>query len=53
MEIHSTGGGIHATVEHTRRASEESLFRNLRDRLLRMTRSGLLLTEIKNNQVSA
>lgn len=40
MDIHSIGGGIHLTVEHTRRASEETLFRSLRDRLLRMTRAG-------------
>jgi len=40
MEIHNAGGGIHFTVEHTRRASEEELFRLLRERLIRMSKSG-------------
>jgi imidazolonepropionase len=41
MDIHNAGGGIHYTVEHTRRASEEDLFRLLRERLIRMSKSGV------------
>ncbi|CAL8115412.1 unnamed protein product [Orchesella dallaii] len=48
MDIHNAGGGIHYTVEHTKRASEETLFRSLRDRLLRMTRTGTTVAECKS-----
>lgn len=48
MDIHNAGGGIHLTVEHTRRASEEELFRSLRDRLIRMLRSGSTVVECKS-----
>lgn len=41
MDIHNAGGGIHFTVEHTKRASEDELFQRFRDRLLRMLRSGM------------
>ena len=41
MSIHKAGGGIHYTVEHTRRASEDELYSLLRDRLLRVVHSGL------------
>lgn len=40
MDIYKAGGGIHFTVEHTRRATEEELFQLLRERLMRMLRSG-------------
>jgi len=40
MDVHNAGGGIHYTVDHTKRASEDELFRTLRDRLLRMFRCG-------------
>ncbi|XP_060699259.1 probable imidazolonepropionase [Hemiscyllium ocellatum] len=47
MEIHRAGGGIHFTVEHTRKASEEELFEKLRGRLWRMVRTGTTLVECK------
>ncbi|GCC32246.1 probable imidazolonepropionase [Chiloscyllium punctatum] len=47
MEIHRAGGGIHFTVEHTRKASEEELFERLRGRLWRMVRTGTTLVECK------
>ncbi|XP_043569236.1 probable imidazolonepropionase isoform X2 [Chiloscyllium plagiosum] len=47
MEIHKAGGGIHFTVEHTRKASEEELFERLRGRLWRMVRTGTTLVECK------
>ncbi|CAG7731650.1 unnamed protein product [Allacma fusca] len=48
MSIHNAGGGIHYTVEHTRRASEDELYRLLRDRLLRILRSGTTVVECKS-----
>ncbi|XP_048450624.1 probable imidazolonepropionase [Rhincodon typus] len=47
MEIHKAGGGIHFTVEHTRKASEEELFERLRGRLQRMVQAGTTLVECK------
>ena len=41
MEIYQAGGGIHFTVEHTRRATEDQLYHLLRDRLMRMLYNGL------------
>ncbi|PFX29485.1 putative imidazolonepropionase [Stylophora pistillata] len=48
MDIHKTGGGIGFTVEHVRRAAEEELYASLRERLLRMLRSGTTLVEAKS-----
>lgn len=48
MDIHKTGGGIGFTVEHVRRATEEELYESLRERLLRMLRSGTTLVEVKS-----
>ncbi|XP_042201536.1 probable imidazolonepropionase [Callorhinchus milii] len=48
MEIHNAGGGIHFTVEHTRKASEEELFECLKKRLQRMIRAGSTLVECKS-----
>jgi len=48
MDIHKTGGGIAFTVEHVRRATEEELYESLRERLLRMLRSGTTLVEVKS-----
>jgi len=48
FDIHNAGGGIHLTVEHTKRATEEELFFSLRDRLLRMLRSGTTVVECKS-----
>ncbi|OXA63440.1 putative imidazolonepropionase [Folsomia candida] len=48
MDIHNAGGGIHYTVDHTRRASEEELFSLLRERLIRMSKSGTTVVECKS-----
>ncbi|NWQ83764.1 HUTI imidazolonepropionase, partial [Columbina picui] len=48
MKIHQAGGGIHFTVEHTRKATEEELFNTLRHRLERMRRAGSTLVECKS-----
>ncbi|KAG2460340.1 HUTI imidazolonepropionase, partial [Polypterus senegalus] len=48
MEIHQAGGGIHFTVEHTRRASAEELLVSLKQRLQRMLRAGTTLVECKS-----
>ncbi|XP_065279403.1 probable imidazolonepropionase [Emys orbicularis] len=48
MDIHQAGGGIHFTVEHTQKASEEELFNTFRHRLLRMLRAGTTLVECKS-----
>uniref|UniRef100_A0A2K5E798 Probable imidazolonepropionase n=1 Tax=Aotus nancymaae TaxID=37293 RepID=A0A2K5E798_AOTNA len=48
MEIHQAGGGIHFTVERTRQASEEELFRSFQQRLQCMMRAGTTLVECKS-----
>lgn len=48
MEVHKAGGGIYFTVEHTRQASEDTLFRLLEGRLMRMLRAGTTLVEVKS-----
>ncbi|XP_064307313.1 probable imidazolonepropionase isoform X2 [Phalacrocorax carbo] len=48
MEIHQAGGGIHFTVEHTRKATEEELFDTFKHRLERMRRAGSTLVECKS-----
>lgn len=48
MDVHNAGGGIGYTVEHVRRASEEELYSSLRERLLRMLRTGTTLVEAKS-----
>ena len=48
MDVHNSGGGIGYTVEHVRRASEEELYSSLRERLLRMLRTGTTLVEAKS-----
>ncbi|XP_038612874.1 probable imidazolonepropionase [Tachyglossus aculeatus] len=48
MDIHQAGGGIHFTVECTRKASAEELFSSLKERLLRMLRAGTTLVECKS-----
>merc|ERR1712062_934474 len=48
MEVHQAGGGIHFTVEQTRKATEEQLFTLLKQRLLRMIRGGTTLVECKS-----
>lgn len=48
MDIHQAGGGIHFTVEHTQKASEEELFNTFKHRLLRMISAGTTLVECKS-----
>jgi len=48
MEVHQAGGGIHFTVEQTRKATEEQLFTLLKQRLLRMIKGGTTLVECKS-----
>lgn len=48
MEVHNAGGGIHFTVEHTRKATEEELLASLKQRLLSMLKSGTTLAECKS-----
>ncbi|XP_041917296.1 probable imidazolonepropionase [Alosa sapidissima] len=48
MEVHKAGGGIHFTVEQTRRASEGVLQGALMGRLTRMLRAGTTLVECKS-----
>lgn len=47
-EIASSGGGILATVAATRSASEDALFREARERVMAMVRSGTTTIEIKS-----
>ena len=48
MDVHKAGGGIHFTVEHVRKSTEEELFTSLLERLKRMVRSGTTLVEAKS-----
>ncbi|KAM7055956.1 putative imidazolonepropionase [Acridotheres tristis] len=48
MEIHQAGGGIHFTVEHTRKATEDELLTAFQQRLGRMLRAGSTLVECKS-----
>ena len=48
MDVHKAGGGIHFTVDHVHRASEDELFLNLKEILHRMLRAGTTLLEAKS-----
>ncbi|XP_064606196.1 probable imidazolonepropionase [Liolophura sinensis] len=48
MEIHQAGGGIHYTVDHTRNASDDELFKGLCGRLRQMLQAGTTLVECKS-----
>ncbi|XP_060082225.1 probable imidazolonepropionase [Ylistrum balloti] len=48
MDVHKAGGGIHFTVEHTRKASEEELYHGLKQRLNSMLKTGTTLVECKS-----
>lgn len=48
MEIHDKGGGIHFTMQHTRRASSEQLYDSLAKRLWAMLRCGTTTVESKS-----
>ena len=49
MEVHKAGGGIHYTVEHTRKDSEDDLFHSLQGRLMTMRQTGTIVIEKWNN----
>ena len=48
MDVHKAGGGIHFTVDHVHKATEEELFSSLLERLKRMLKSGTTLVEAKS-----
>lgn len=48
MEIHKAGGGIYFTVDHTRRATEDTLYDLLKERLFKMLRAGTTFVEVKS-----
>lgn len=48
MEVHQAGGGIHFTVEHTQKASEDELLESLKERLWQMLHAGTTLVECKS-----
>ncbi|XP_033746561.1 probable imidazolonepropionase [Pecten maximus] len=48
MEVHKAGGGIHYTVEHTQRASEDELYDGLKQRLNSLMKTGTTLVECKS-----
>lgn len=48
QEISRSGGGIYKTVEHTRLADEDELFRQARARLLQLIRNGTCTVETKS-----
>ena len=47
-DIAAAGGGIHSTVDATRKASEETLYQSARARLEYFLRDGVTTTEIKS-----
>lgn len=48
MEVHEAGGGIHFTVEHTRKASQDELYVSLNKRLYDMMSTGTTCVECKS-----
>ncbi len=48
MEVHAAGGGIHFTVDHVRRASEDELYADFKKYLIRMLEAGTTLVECKS-----
>ena len=42
MMIHEAGGGIHFSVEHTRKATEQQLYDSLINRLESFKKTGLI-----------
>lgn len=48
MDVHKAGGGIHFTVEHTRKATELELLKLFEDRAYAMIRAGTTLIEAKS-----
>jgi imidazolonepropionase len=48
MDVHKAGGGIHFTVDHVHRATEDELYANLKEILQRMMQAGTTLLEAKS-----
>lgn len=48
MEVHKAGGGIMFTVDHVQRASEDTLYQDLKIYLGRMIAAGTTLAEVKS-----
>lgn len=48
MEVHEAGGGIHFTVEHTRKASHDELYVSFSKRLYDMMSAGTTCVECKS-----
>ena len=48
MEVHQAGGGIHFTVEHTRKASKDELYASFSQRLYDMMSAGTTCVECKS-----
>jgi imidazolonepropionase len=48
MDVHKAGGGIHFTVDHVHKASEDELYGNLKEILPRMLQAGTTLLEAKS-----
>ena len=48
MDVHKAGGGIHFTVNHVHKATENELLTNLKEILHRMLRAGTTLLEAKS-----
>ena len=48
MDVHKAGGGIHFTVDHVHKASEDELYENLKQVLKRMLCAGTTLLEAKS-----
>lgn len=48
MDVHKAGGGIHFTVDHVHKATEDELYENLKEILRRMLRAGTTLVEAKS-----
>lgn len=48
MEVHEAGGGIHFTVEHTRKASHDELYVSFSKRLYDMLSAGTTCVECKS-----
>lgn len=48
MDVHKAGGGIHFTVDHVHKATEDELYKNLKEILRRMLRAGTMLVEAKS-----
>ena len=48
MDVHKAGGGIHFTVDHVHKATENELLTKLKEILHRMLRAGTTLLEAKS-----